>query len=201
MLRSLDQNTPAVLVYASRYMDDRCLFYLWSAQDVVRYTLLAATCCLSFCLIFPSHAAEPTLADIAKQAIESNPEVQAKWRAFLASEQDVNAAKAGYKPTVDVGSGYGYHRQDYGPNREYSGAYAELTLNQMLYDGAKTRSEVKHFSRAKLVSYFELLDTVENTALATTNAYIDVLRQRELVLLAEGNLNKHVTVFRQITIL
>ncbi|MGY2499211.1 TolC family protein, partial [Klebsiella pneumoniae] len=48
------------------------------------------------------------------------------------------------------------------------------------------------------MSYFELLDTVENTALATTNAYIDVLRQRELVLLAEGNLNKHVTVFRQI---
>ncbi|MDX3773508.1 TolC family outer membrane protein [Chromatiaceae bacterium AAb-1] len=143
-------------------------------------------------------ATEITLAEATKRAIESNPEVQEKWHIFLASDYDIDAARAGYKPAVDLNSGYGYQRRDYGPNREFTGAYAELSLNQMLYDGSHTRSEVKRFSRLQLVRYFELLDTVENTALTAINAYQDVLRFRELVRLAEENLSKHVTVYRQI---
>lgn len=145
-----------------------------------------------------ANSAELTIADVAKKAIESNPEVQAAWHAFLASDYDTDAARAGYKPTVDLNSGYGYQRRDFGPEREMGGGYAELSFNQMLYDGSRTRNEVKRFSRAQLVRYFELLDSVENTALAATTAYQDVLRQRELVRLAEDNLSKHVDVYKQI---
>lgn len=143
-------------------------------------------------------ASQITLAEATRLAIESNPEVQEKWHQFLSSAYDIDAARAGYKPTVDLNSGYGYQRRDYGPNREFTGAYAELSLNQMLYDGSLTRSEVKRFSRMQLVRYFELLDAVDNTALGAVTAYQDVLRYRELVRLAEENLAKHVTVYRQI---
>lgn len=139
-----------------------------------------------------------TLADVTKKAIEYNPEVQSRWHTFLASGYDINASKAGYRPSVDVNAGYGYEWRNYGPNREFTGGNAEITLTQMLYDGSQTRSEVRHFTRVQLVRYFELLDSVESIALEAVTAYQDVLRYRELVTLAEENLAKHLTVYKQI---
>lgn len=61
----------------------------------------------------------------------------------------------------------------------------------MLFDGFATVSEVKRLGRAKLVRYFELLDTMENMALEAGRAYLDVVRHRQLVTLAEENYAQH----------
>lgn len=143
-------------------------------------------------------ASELTVADITKKAIESNPEVQAAWHTFLVSGHDVNIARSGYRPTLDLSSGFDYQRRDYGIERQVNAGYAELSFNQMVYDGGRTRNEVKRFSQVQLVRYFELLDTVESTAAAAITAYQDVLRQRELVSLAQENLSKHLDVYKQI---
>ena len=132
-----------------------------------------------------------TVQEAAKTAIEKNPDVLAKWHEFLASGQNVNAARAGYKPTVDGTVGYQYQKQNYGFVREYEGAYARLSLTQMLYDGSRTRSEVNRFTNFQLVAYFNLLETAEIVALEAYRAYQDVLAQRKLVALAQDNLNKH----------
>ncbi|MFN2382246.1 MAG: channel protein TolC, partial [Guyparkeria sp.] len=39
------------------------------------------------------------LATVVQQAIESNPEVQANWHAFVSSGHDVDVARGGYLPT------------------------------------------------------------------------------------------------------
>ncbi|WP_290610351.1 TolC family outer membrane protein [Arsukibacterium sp. UBA3155] len=148
-------------------------------------------------LSIPGYAST-SVQDAAKTAIEKNPDVLAKWHEFLASGENVNAARAGYKPTVDGTVGYQYQKQNYGFVREYDGAYARLSLTQMLYDGSRTRSEVKRFSNFQLVAYFNLLETAEVVALEAYRAYQDVLAQRKLVALAQDNLNKHFEVYRQI---
>ncbi|WP_157610979.1 TolC family outer membrane protein [Arsukibacterium perlucidum] len=140
----------------------------------------------------------PSVQEATKSAIEKNPDVLAKWHEFLAAGENVNAARAGYKPTIDGTVGYQYQRQNYGFVREYDGAYARLSLTQMLYDGSRTRSEVNRFSNFQLVAYFNLLETAENVALEAYRAYQDVLAQRKLVALAQDNLNKHFEVYRQI---
>ncbi|MCF4010552.1 TolC family outer membrane protein [Rheinheimera sp. UJ63] len=145
----------------------------------------------------PSYAAS-TVQQAAKEAIEKNPEVLAKWYEFLAAGDDVNSARAGYKPSIDGTLGLQYQKQNYGLVREYDGAYARLTLTQMLYDGSRTRSEVNRFSNFQLVAYFNLLETAENIALEAFRAYQDVLAQRQLVALAQENLDKHFEVYRQI---
>ncbi len=148
--------------------------------------------------IHAASASELTVADITKKAIESNPEVQAAWHTFLVSGHDVGLARAGYRPTLDLNSGVNYQRRDYGIERELNAGYAELLFNQMIYDGGRTRNEVKRFSQAQLVRYFELLDIVESTAAAAITAYQDVLRQRDLVALAQENLSKHLDVYKQV---
>lgn len=161
---------------------------------------VAGTCLLAFNA--QAQSTSVTLADVARQAIESNPEVQASWHAFLASDHDVDFARGGYRPIVDFTASYGHNYRDWEENnngkRNFSGSAAEISLTQMLYDGFRTRSEVQRFQSAQLVRYFELLDDVENIALQAMNAYEDVMRFRELVRLAEENLEEHLDVFNQI---
>ena len=162
-------------------------------------TLIAGACFLSSNAYAQSSSV--SVADVARQAIETNPEVQASWHAFLASDHDIDFARGGYRPIVDFTASYGHNYRDwqnYDGRRNFSGSAAEISLTQMLYDGFRTRSEVNRFESAQLVRYFELLDDVENIAFQAMNAYEDVMRFRELVRLAEENLEEHISVFNQI---
>ncbi|UYG09334.1 TolC family outer membrane protein [Halomonas sp. M4R1S46] len=138
------------------------------------------------------------LQQVVQQAISSNPEVQAAWRAFQASGHDARAAWGNYLPSVDVNAGVGIEDRENDGRGSYDTDYAELALTQMLYDGFATRSEVERLDRAELVRYYELLGASEGVALEAARAYLDVQRYRELVRLAQDNYRKHLEVFNQI---
>ena len=145
-------------------------------------------------------AAPVTLPDAVRQAVASNPEVQARWHEFTASREEQDVARGGYLPRVDLGMGVGRERlkEPNTPETSFTRRGATLSLNQMLYDGFATREEVSRLAYAKLTRYYELLDATESTALEAARAYLDVLRYRELARLAQENLAQHDQVFRQI---
>lgn len=149
-------------------------------------------------MVAPTLQAQSSVEDIVRSAIDTNPEVQVRWYDFLSAGYGVDAARAGFRPNVDVNAAYGRHHRSYAPNSQYNNGYAEVAVSQMLLDGARTRSQVEQMSSLQLVSYFELLDTAENTALAALAAYMDLQRQRDLVRLAEENLQTHQEVYNQI---
>jgi len=138
------------------------------------------------------------LAAEVQRAIESNPEVQSSWHAFVSSGHDIDVARGGYLPTVDAVGRIGQESRNYGVNEDYSVAAAEISLTQMLYDGFFTRSEVERLDNAQLVRYYELLGSAEEIALETLTAYQDVRRQRELVQLAEEIYQEHLDVKAQV---
>ena len=142
--------------------------------------------------------AQTSVEDVVRSAIDTNPEVQVRWFDFLAAGFEVDAARAGFLPNVDVNAGYTRQHRTFSPNRQFNNSYAEVALSQMLLDGARTRSQVSQMSNLQLVSYFELLDSAENTALAAVAAYLDLQRQRDLVRLAQENLETHQQVYDQI---
>jgi outer membrane protein, adhesin transport system len=136
--------------------------------------------------------------DAALQAIGSNPDVQASWHEFKASAQEVRVARAGYLPTVDIGASTGKTNRDYDGRASYTNNQAQITLSQMLFDGFRTSGQVARFDGVRLVRYYELLNTVETTALEAVRAYEDVKRNRALVSLARDNYAKHREVYGQI---
>ncbi|WP_322522197.1 TolC family outer membrane protein [Guyparkeria halophila] len=138
------------------------------------------------------------LATVVQQAIESNPDVQSNWHAFVSSGHDIDVARGGYLPTVDAVASVGQESRNYGVNEDYSVAAAEISLTQMLYDGFFTRSEVERLDNAQLVRYYELLGSAEDIALEALTAYQDVLRRRELVDLAQESYQEHLDVKAQI---
>ena len=135
------------------------------------------------------------------RALAYNPSVNSAWHAFAASASDIDFASAGWRPVVNFNASYGVESRDwdnYDGNTNFSGGAAGLTLTQSLYDGLRTSSEVRRFEAAQLVRYYELLDQIEGTTLEALVAFLDVHRHRELVSLAEQNLERHLEVFNQI---
>jgi outer membrane protein, adhesin transport system len=155
---------------------------------------------LALDVLLPSNAFAQanTVKDAALKAIESNPEVQASWHEFKASAQDVRVARASYLPSVDLAATAGEAARDYDGRGTYAIGQGQVTLTQMLFDGFRTSGEVKRMDGIRLVRYYELLDTVENTALEAVRAYEDVKRNRDLVDLARSNYTKHREVYAQI---
>ena len=158
---------------------------------------------LSMTGLFPAvSAAQPPvmLQDAVKKAIVSNPEVQARWHAFLASQHEQDVARGGFFPRVDLSAGTGRENltQPNQPTTNLTRRGATLSLNQMIYDGFATRDEVARLAYAKLTRYYEVLDASESTALEAVRAYVDVLRYRELSRLAQENLALHQQLFNQI---
>ncbi len=147
-----------------------------------------------------------TLRDIAQKAVLNNPEVMAKWHSFRAAVEEVDVAGGAYLPRVDLvtGAGREYLKQPLfsGSKITQEGYYNRngwlVSLNQMLFDGFATRNEVKRLGKAQLVRYYELLDASEAIALEAARAYLDVIRYRFLVNLAEDNYVSHRATFEQL---
>lgn len=141
-----------------------------------------------------------SLRDVAQRAVLQSPEVTAKWHAFKAADEEIGVARGGYLPQVDLTAGRGKEslKPGQGQRDDYTRTGAMLTLNQMLFDGFATRNEVRRLSKARLVRYYELLEASEGTALEAARAYLDVLRYRELVRLAEDNYVQHKATHEQV---
>lgn len=143
-----------------------------------------------------------TLTDVVSKAITENPEVQLRWHNFLAAGEERGIVKGGYLPRVDVTAGVGrerYWRERLSPTTSYfNRADATISLTQMLYDGFATRNELRYMDHARLTRYYELIDSVENTALEAARAYHDVSRFRTQTKLAQENYDIHKEIFAKV---
>ena len=148
-------------------------------------------------VLFAVGAQAQTLPDpmvqAVRKAVTTNPEVQARWNGFNAANNERDVARGGFLPQVDLAATSGREERDtpltnYG---SYNFTAAQLTLNQMLFDGMFTRNETKRLGYAKLTRYYELLEASETAALEAVKAYVDVVRYRELVDAATQNYVEH----------
>lgn len=168
--------------------------YRFTARKLLGLGLSLACACSTAVL-----AQQNTLKIAAQKAVLGNPEVLQKWHAYQATDNERDAAFGGYLPRLDLAAGIGReHRDDPIMVSKYTRHSTTVTLTQMLYDGFGTRNEVLRLDHARQVRFFELLDASETVALEAVRAYVDVLRYRKLVALAEENYVRHRAVFDQI---
>jgi adhesin transport system outer membrane protein len=136
------------------------------------------------------------MVQAARKAVATNPEVQARWNGFNAAGNERDVARGGFFPRVDLTANTGREARETptAPGGSY-GTYnfnaAQITLNQMLFDGMFTANEAKRLGYAKLTRYYELLEVSETAALEAIRAYADVVRYRELVEAATQNYAEH----------
>lgn len=138
-----------------------------------------------------------TLKDAVEQAVLQNPEVKLRFHNLEAAQNEHRVAQGAWLPRIDLEAATGSYNQTtptIASGQTYTGDRANLQLRQTLFDGFATRNETRRLSYNEQTAYFELLSASNQTALETARAYLDVLRYRELVALAEANFSTHLEV-------
>jgi adhesin transport system outer membrane protein len=152
--------------------------------------------CFSVIFLSPLVGEAETLKDVIQKAVLTDPEVQEKWHSFMAAGFEKEAAAGGARPQVDITAGAGrdsidgkgYEDRD---SFDYSNHGFSVTLRQMIYDGGLTRNQVNKLDHREMARYYELMSSIESVSLEAMRAFEDVIRYRELILLAEDNYLRH----------
>lgn len=146
-----------------------------------------------------------TLRDAVGAGLKTNPEFGSIHNNRRATDEELRQAQGGYYPSVDFSSdaGWDWIRSDAnGSSPETDSlwrAQAGLTLTQMLFDGFKTKYEVDRQRSRVASAAYRVWETSEFLGLDVIEAYLNVLRQRELLEIARANVTRHLEIEKQMT--
>ncbi len=155
-----------------------------------------------------SHAI--TMREAVAIAVTNHPDVKMAEQNTSALGHQVRRAQAGYLPTVDLTVGTGWEKS-FNSTTDNRAATAftdggrdlwrnesRLTVRQMIFDGWATKSDVNEQKNREVSAHFNTIETQQIIALRALEAYLDMLRTRELVALGEENYQSHLKYMDQI---
>jgi len=130
--------------------------------------------------------AEPAdieLSPALAQAVALRPELEALRVTERLRREDVIAARAGYKPSVQILGGYGSRSAQFGDDlsREISGWHAGAQVNWDIFDGALTKGKVQQARALHERTRTEVEDTTRQIELEVRTAYSTFVEAREVL--------------------
>ncbi len=155
-------------------------------------------------LVFPLavSANAMTLQEAVQQAIATNPDIGIVASNREAVDQELRQARGLYLPQIDVAAGIGVENFNDSTSRANNNGGTEttnrressITLQQRIFDGFEAGATVEREMARVESAANRVLENSEVLALDAIGAYVEVLRQRDLVRLAEDNVAYHQQV-------
>ena len=154
---------------------------------------------LAVLLATPSAQAAGLRQSIA-ESINDNPVVKRALKSYEAVTEEVREAEGGYYPTIDATLGYGYEwtKTSGNSDEELNRREVRLNVNQMIFDGGATTSEVERQEARMRSAQANLRDVSEDFVLEAGRAYLELLRREQLLNSANDTLLNHVKIYEQI---
>jgi outer membrane protein, adhesin transport system len=153
-------------------------------------------------LAVSSLACGETLREVVQMAVETNPNVGTAAKRKDAADAAFEAAKSGYFLKLDWQYGVGRERS---LNSTSAANWVRLNrhedrmvANQMLWDGLGTRSEVARRRAISDAAAYKVHSAAEDVALQAVEAYLEVLKNQELVVYARENFQAHTRTYDQV---
>jgi adhesin transport system outer membrane protein len=126
-----------------------------------------------------------------RSLVANHPQVRAAQEGVSAADQGIRSARSGYYPQVHLTANTGPEHwdnaqlvQSFGNPITRNGYGGGFTVTQHIFDGFSTDSAVDSAIGSKGISEAALRMTRQTTILEGVNAYLDVLRQSQLLKLA-----------------
>lgn len=175
-----------------------------------RYATIGAVALMGLGFTVP--ALSETLTEATQTAIDTNPLILEATANRRAIKKEFDQAKSRYLPRLDLEAGFGQEYSDNPTTRsrperllenEGPGIWdrrteSSLTLTETLFDGfGRERTVDRQRARTEGAAY-RVRERAEVLALDVTRAYVDVIRQEELVRLAEMNIENHSTILEDV---
>lgn len=138
-----------------------------------------------------------SLEEAVSQGIASSPEIQDVVASYNARLAQSDQAFAGYMPSLDLSGEIGYQktkdtRSGVSSTEDMTAKRASLRLRQLLFDGFGVTANIDRTDAEAEAERYRILYSTENFALRVSQAYLNVLREQNMVKLAESNLNTHL---------
>ncbi len=180
-------------------------------MKMFRKMTLAASAIAIMTVAYPAvsqdNPREVTLRDAVGAGMLTNPEYGIVASSRRATDEELAQARALYYPSIDFRGDTGFEHSDDPATRggldddDEENMYrydASITLTQMLFDGWETKYEVERQENRVLSSAHRVRETAELVGLAIVEAYIEVMRQREILEIARQNVAEHISIMDQI---
>ena len=131
-----------------------------------------------------------SLQDALLQTYLDNPELQAARAEFRGVQEQLPQAQSGFKPTVAAELGItatDLSGSNFGPADGSTEKAVGLSVDQPVFRGGRTLAQIgaaRHVIRANLA---RLIDLEQDVLLRSTTVYLNILRDRALLDLAQNN--------------
>jgi outer membrane protein len=152
-------------------------------RNVLSAALLAATALSS------TPAGAETLFGALSKAYQLNSSLNFNRAGVRVTDENVPIAKSGFRPTIGAGGSIDYSslESNIGSTRLTTGSFG-FEINQLLFDGFQTRNNVRAAEAQVRASVESLRNEEQNTLFDAASAYMDVIRDRQIAVLTEQNL-------------
>ncbi|MEN0041583.1 MAG: TolC family protein [Pseudomonadota bacterium] len=153
--------------------------------------------------------AHPALAESMKSAvrhaIKTNPTGLASAASTRAIANDLDAARSEFNAKVDIFGEVGAQRVDNESSLKvtdngdwHTARQVGVSASYLLYDGHRRANRLYRQGARLDGALYSLLSTTETVALNAVEAYVDVVRHRNLLHIARRNIERHLSIQRQI---
>jgi adhesin transport system outer membrane protein len=147
-----------------------------------------------------------TLSHAVNVGVNTHPRYGIVANNRRATDEELRQAKALYYPSIDARADYGFEYTDdvqtragIGDDTESLTRYdAGITLTQMLFDGFEAKYENQRQKHRVDSASHRVRETSEFLGLDIVEAYLDVIRQRQLLGIARENIQQHNDILAQI---
>ena len=169
----------------------------------LKLTLMASALATTL-LAIPAQAEELSLQDALQRGLVTNPEFGVVANNKQATQEELRQARGLYLPSVDLAASGGYGSRDNdlldtnGQDDDGTLYSYSATLTQMLFDGFAAKNEVDRQQSRVESATFRVHETSELVGLDIVESYLEVLRQRDLLMIARDNVQEHIVMRNEI---
>ncbi|QDR79047.1 TolC family protein [Sporomusa termitida] len=138
---------------------------------------------------------ELSLEQSVEIALKNNPSIQIAAEDRARSVWEVDAAKAGKKPSVSLGSRYSY--QDQGQSQDKDSFSNSINMNWQLYSGGQTEAQIDQAKLGVMTADLDVIKARQQLKQEATTGYYSVLETKNMVAVNDesvSNLQTHLTI-------
>lgn len=148
-----------------------------------------------------------SLQQAVSTGVSTNPEYGVVAASRRATDEELEQGRALFLPSIDMRADTGFEHSDDPATRGGTDSDDEenlwrkeisLTLTQMLFDGWESKYEVERQKARVSSSAHRVRETAELVGLSIVESYLEVLRQRQLLVIARQNVADHISILDQI---
>ena len=137
-----------------------------------------------------------------RRVITTNPKIIQKKKEFNSIYETLKVAQGDFfLPSIDLSGGRSKVKTNYkttDTTSKYTNKFFTISATENLFNGFGTVKDIDAKKSMLASSAYSYIQTVNELGLQAAKAYLDVMRNRELLVVEEDNYRKHRKIFRAI---